>query len=69
MELIGASGIRKFDEIAKLGGTDRMVVYDTTDQLKRCCSHSFYDAKKNIVNTAIAATIELGESLFQNNLI
>ena len=31
---IGASGIRKFDEIAKIGGTERVIVADTTDQLK-----------------------------------
>ena len=65
---IGASGIRKFDEIAKLGGTDRVIVADTTDQLKaqlNAAIRSVIAEKLSFTAPAITATIEQGGSLFQ----
>jgi len=65
---IGASGIRKFDEIAKLGGTERVIVADTTDQLKaqlNAAIRSVIAEKLSFTAPAITATIEQGGSLFQ----
>ncbi len=65
---IGASGIRKFDEIAKAGGTDRVIVADTTDQLKaqlNAAIRSVIAEKLSFTAPAITATIEQGGSLFQ----
>ena len=65
---IGASGIRKFDEIAKIGGTERVIVADTTDQLKaqlNAAIRSVIAEKLSFTAPAITATIEQGGSLFQ----
>jgi len=65
---ISSSGIRAFDNIAKAGGTERVIVADTTDQLKaqlNAAIRSVIAEKLSFTAPAITATIEEGGSLFQ----
>ena len=65
---IGSNGIKAFDDIAKAGGTERVIVADTTDQLKaqlNAAIRSVIAEKLSFTAPAITATIEEGGSLFQ----
>ena len=65
---ISSSGIRAFNDVAKAGGTSRVIVADTTDQLKaqlNAAIRSVIAEKLSFTAPAITATIEEGGSLFQ----
>ncbi len=65
---IGAGGKKAFDDIAKAGGTNRVIVADTTDDLKaqlNAAIRSVIAEKLSFTAPAITATIEEGGSLFQ----
>ena len=65
---ISSSGIRAFNDVAKAGGTNRVIVADTTDQLKaqlNAAIRSVIAEKLSFTAPAITATIEEGGSLFQ----
>jgi type IV pilus assembly protein PilY1 len=65
---ISSSGIRAFNNIARAGGTERVIVADTTDQLKaqlNAAIRSVIAEKLSFTAPAITATIEEGGSLFQ----
>ena len=65
---INSSGIRAFNDVAKAGGTNRVIIADTTDQLKaqlNAAIRSVIAEKLSFTAPAITATIEEGGSLFQ----
>ena len=65
---ISSGGIKRFNDIAKAGGTERVIVADTTDQLKaqlNAAIRSVIAEKLSFTAPAITATIEEGGSLFQ----
>ena len=65
---ISSSGIRAFNNIARAGGTERVIVAETTDQLKaqlNAAIRSVIAEKLSFTAPAITATIEEGGSLFQ----
>jgi len=65
---IGMGGIRAFNDVAKAGGTNRVIIADTTDQLKaqlNAAIRSVIAEKLSFTAPAITATIEEGGSLFQ----
>jgi type IV pilus assembly protein PilY1 len=65
---ISSNGIKAFNDIAKAGGTERVIVADTTDQLKaqlNAAIRSVIAEKLSFTAPAITATIEEGGSLFQ----
>ncbi len=65
---IGSGGIRAFNDVAKAGGTNRVIIADTTDQLKaqlNAAIRSVIAEKLSFTAPAITATIEDGGSLFQ----
>ena len=65
---ISSSGIKAFNDVAKAGGTDRVIIADTTDQLKaqlNAAIRSVIAEKLSFTAPAIAASIEDGGSLFQ----
>jgi len=65
---IGSSGINKFRDVAKAGGTNDVIIADTTASLKsqlKAAISQIIAAKLSFTAPAISATVEKGGDLYQ----